>query len=1277
MAASMRDSAVDGGHRAKVADPRTAAATNFEYDDNEWDIGIGDLIIDLDADIEKTNEKAGGPAGGQMAQAAGKTKMAVEHSATVQDKGLKMKIKRTKPGTKTSEAKHEIVKPGEQNGAESGSEKAKNNQSAAVTKRLSGGHRKDKAREKHSGEKTPTQKTPSVAALSETSMNSAGVNGVARGGTVAAGSTGAAAPQTAQQPRPVFPASHGPGPPTPGSAVPSTPGPPVPAPTPKLEPPRLTAATPGPGAASGSEERSISVSPPPPKRIKTATSDSKELVDVCVGTSVGTITEPDCLGPCEPGTSVTLEGIVWHETEGGVLVVNVTWRGKTYVGTLLDCTRHDWAPPRFCDSPTSDLDARTPKGRGKRGRTSSSTNSSGDLSNFTETRSSVHSKLRNGSAKGGRGGRGNTPASSSSGTNSTGSNSPTPFVPPKQEIGKKSKERDTTPTPTNKKNKTPLSAPSSPPASPVLLECPEPNCSKKYKHINGLKYHQSHAHGSADDDDTKDVTSFSENEESNTEAPSPSATPVKSPPEKTETPRKEELSQSAPVLSPSVNPCCQVLQDPLALVKPSNPESPTPSQSVSLAPGPLTPQPSDLPAISTSPNGESGSDGSKAAAKPGVLRFVSPNEEFSVGVFSGNKSMVSSSVIPVAGSAGSNTSSVVSTLRTSTATAAPGVGQVPLGAPITVPNPQVHSNTSTSSHMQPPIQGITQNQSAHPQQQSQPLTQGSVPQQLPIKLPQFKLKPTASLMPEDKNKEKEKGSKLPPGYKKKHRKSPAGSPHPPSDPTFGMDSSSREDLQSPAYSDISDDAAPVLESEVGDKGKGTGEKKGEPNGAGSPHGIPTYGIYGSFYGQPPYLVPSVAPDCKPKETSEKSDVKPGEKELKKESGRGEYSQKVIPHPSHYYPYGYVPSYPSGFMDPNYPVIVPEDKNKESGKGDKSPGPAEIKLGASPIQVPNPTKVKAEPGLKEGKHQNENHQIIKESIEMKTQMNSYMYSRQPPTTQTQDDLKRYLYQRGREQTGQVGPEQQKQSSSATPKLPPPNPSPKLKEKVQEEKKDEKVKQEGQKPTMETQGPPPPPTSQYYIHPSYMQGPHYGALPFDPNHPVYRNINPMLVPGPYAANPYLGIPRYHAPEDLSRSPSGTTKALDLLQHHANQYYSSHKIHELQERALKSPTPTKSAPSRESPSGIPPSRPPSGPSQAPPTSTSSTMSGPSPPVKSLAAEGKDSRSPPPQRHVHTHHHTHVGLTYPILTGQYPAPYGAAVLASQQAAAVAASVMNPYPPK
>ena len=31
----------------------------------------------------------------------------------------------------------------------------------------------------------------------------------------------------------------------------------------------------------------------------------------------------------------------------GVLLVNVTWRGKSYAGMLLDCTQHGWAPPRW------------------------------------------------------------------------------------------------------------------------------------------------------------------------------------------------------------------------------------------------------------------------------------------------------------------------------------------------------------------------------------------------------------------------------------------------------------------------------------------------------------------------------------------------------------------------------------------------------------------------------------------------------------------------------------------------------------------------------------------------------------------------------------------------------------------------------------------------------------------------------------------------------------------------------------------------------------------
>jgi len=45
---------------------------------------------------------------------------------------------------------------------------------------------------------------------------------------------------------------------------------------------------------------------------------SNQHVGTCTeSVSVGVSTEAECLGPCEPGTSVTLEGIVWHETENG------------------------------------------------------------------------------------------------------------------------------------------------------------------------------------------------------------------------------------------------------------------------------------------------------------------------------------------------------------------------------------------------------------------------------------------------------------------------------------------------------------------------------------------------------------------------------------------------------------------------------------------------------------------------------------------------------------------------------------------------------------------------------------------------------------------------------------------------------------------------------------------------------------------------------------------------------------------------------------------------
>ncbi len=41
-------------------------------------------------------------------------------------------------------------------------------------------------------------------------------------------------------------------------------------------------------------------------------------VDVGTATDGSTGTEPEILGPGEPGTPVNLDGIVWHETDTGM-----------------------------------------------------------------------------------------------------------------------------------------------------------------------------------------------------------------------------------------------------------------------------------------------------------------------------------------------------------------------------------------------------------------------------------------------------------------------------------------------------------------------------------------------------------------------------------------------------------------------------------------------------------------------------------------------------------------------------------------------------------------------------------------------------------------------------------------------------------------------------------------------------------------------------------------------------------------------------------------------
>ncbi|KFQ42178.1 Zinc finger protein 608, partial [Nestor notabilis] len=193
----------------------------------------------------------------------------------------------------------------------------------------------------------------------------------------------------------------------------------------------------------------------------------------------------------------------------GVLVVNVTWRNKTYVGTLLDCTKHDWAPPRFCESPTSDLEMRGGRGRGKRARSAAAAAVPGSDTSFVESRGLQNKNRGGANGKGRRGslnssGRRTPPncamdevKASPSATNKRKTKPPMELdLNSSSEDNKSGKRvrtnsRSTPTTPQGKPETTFLDQGCS---SPVLIDCPHPNCNKKYKHINGLRYHQAHAH---------------------------------------------------------------------------------------------------------------------------------------------------------------------------------------------------------------------------------------------------------------------------------------------------------------------------------------------------------------------------------------------------------------------------------------------------------------------------------------------------------------------------------------------------------------------------------------------------------------------------------------------------------------------------------------------------------------------------------------------------------------------------------------------------------------
>ena len=161
-------------------------------------------------------------------------------------------------------------------------------------------------------------------------------------------------------------------------------------------------------------------------------------------------------------------------------------------------------------------------------------------------------------------------------------------------------------------------------------------------------------------------------------------------------------------------------------------------------------------------------------------------------------------------------------------------------------------------------------------------------------------------------------------------------------------------------------------------------------------------------------------------------------------------------------------------------------------------------------------------------------------------------------------------------------------------------------------------------------------QYYGHPYQYAG----QVPYDPAHGMYPGMGPYVG---YAADlmgyVHPAAMRYHvtpmegADEAAMMIPpnapgiSAEGKALDLLQQHASHYYNAvpgpHKIHELKDAA-------KPAPGK----------------LTPPLSSSSAKEVERPGSANSATSPKDlNGSPLLQRHLHTHHHTHVvGPGYPM---------------------------------
>ncbi|KYO20578.1 zinc finger protein 608 isoform A [Alligator mississippiensis] len=965
---------------------------------------------------------------------------------------------------------------------------------------------------------------------------------------------------------------------------------------------------------------------------------------------VGVVTEPECLGPCEPGTSVNLEGIVWHETEEGVLVVNVTWRNKTYVGTLLDCTKHDWAPPRFCESPTSDLEMRGGRGRGKRARSAAAAVAPGNDASFTEARGLQNKNRGGANGKGRRGslnssGRRTPPncavedvKASPSSTNKRKNKPPMELdLNSSSEDNKSGKRvrtnsRSTPTTPQGKPESTFLDQGCS---SPVLIDCPHPNCNKKYKHINGLRYHQAHAHLDPEnklefEPDSEDKISDCEEALSNValECSEPSTS----------------LSSFDPLKAPT-SPCSL-----------STPGTPKGKRELTNN-GPSS-------VINSKTGKNSGKKKGLNSELNSLPDHLNKNEVLANGLSESQESRMASikaeadKVYTFTDNAPSP--SIGSASRMECSTLVNGQSSM---APLHVLT-QNGADSATAKTNSPAYSDISDaaDDGGSDSRSEGMRSKASSPSDI-ISNKDSVVKGHSSTTAQS-SQAKESHSPYYHGY----------------DPYYSPSYMHSGQVSAPAAGNSSAQQGLKIkketeeEAEKKEKAEPPDSKKNEPNSNLQPqhqsvitqrhpalaqslyYGQYAYGLYmdqkSLMASNPAYRqqyekyyedqrlteqkITQAGRDCERK-------TEPPLKEL----GKDDNKQKNIPSAT----ISKAPSTP--------------ESSKNNGK-----------IGSS---VPNKTEETSKSQILSNHQQQlqsdsfkakqmENHQLIKEAVEMKSVMDSMKQTGVDPTTRFKQDpdsrtwhhyvyQPKYLDQQKSEELDREkklkedSPRKTPNKESSVPNLPVSLAS--IKEEPKEVKRsdsqsveDSKIKNDDRKTPVnwkDSRGARVAVSSPMSQHQSYIQYLHAYPYPqmYDPNHPAYRAVSPVLMhsyPGAYLS------PGFHYPvygkmsgreeaEKVNTSPSinakSTTesKALDLLQQHANQYRS------------KSPAPVeKSAAERER----------------------------------EAERERDRHSPFSQRHLHTHHHTHVGMGYPLIPGQYDPFQGltsAALVATQQVAAQASA--------